>query len=116
MYLRSIGFGLMNQWDASSGTGRWCSLSRLKIRFSIRCRAMNGGRPATYSLQSVRPVDTMGLLAKIFGGVPRDEMRGIHLDMGRPFWEVSGKTDFPTLLMALLELLPGECVLYFEGG
>jgi hypothetical protein len=36
--------------------------------------------------------------------------------MGRPFWEVSGKTDFPALLMALPELLPEECVLYFEGG
>ena len=55
----------------------------------------------------VRPNDTMGLLAKIFGAVPRDEMRGIRLDMGRPFWEVSGKTDFPSLLMALPELLPG---------
>jgi hypothetical protein len=58
----------------------------------------------------------MGLLAKIFGAVPRDEMSGIHLDMRRPFWEVSGKTDFPSLLVALPELLPGECVLYFEGG
>jgi hypothetical protein len=58
----------------------------------------------------------MGLLAKIFGAVPRDEMTGIRLDMGRPFWEVCGKTDFPSLLMALPELLPEECVLYFEGG
>src|SRR5262245_34096176 len=58
----------------------------------------------------------MGLLAKIFGAVPRDEMSGIRLDMGRPFWEVSGKTDFLALLMALPELLPEECVLYFEGG
>jgi hypothetical protein len=58
----------------------------------------------------------MGLLAKIFGAVSRDEMRGICLDMGRPFWEASGKTDFASLLMALPELLPEECVLYFEGG
>ncbi len=58
----------------------------------------------------------MGLLAKIFGGVARKEMTGIRLDMTRPFWEMSGETDFPSLLMALADLLPEECVLYFEGG
>ncbi len=58
----------------------------------------------------------MGLLAKIFGTVPREEMNGIRLDMTQPFWEVSGKTDFPSLLTALPDLLPEECVLYFEGG
>lgn len=58
----------------------------------------------------------MGLLAKIFGAVPREEMSGIRLDMTRPFWEVSGKTDFPSLMGALPDLLPGECTLYFEGG
>jgi hypothetical protein len=58
----------------------------------------------------------MGLFAKLIGAVPRAEMSGIHLDTTRPFWEVSGKTDFPSLLIALAELLPGKCVLYFEGG
>ena len=58
----------------------------------------------------------MGLLAKIFGAVPREEMGGIRLDMTRPFWEVSGETDFPSLLRALPDLLPGDCILYFEGG
>jgi hypothetical protein len=58
----------------------------------------------------------MGLLAKIFGAVSREEMSGIRLDMSRSFWEVSGQTDFPALLSALPDLLSGECVLYFEGG
>ncbi len=58
----------------------------------------------------------MGWLAKIFGAVPREEIRGIHLDRTRPFWELSGETDFPSLLTALPDLLPQQCVLYFEGG
>jgi len=58
----------------------------------------------------------MGWLAKIFGGVPREEMSGIRLDTKRSYWEVSGKTDFPAVLAALADLLPAECVLYFEGG
>src|SRR5262245_9512798 len=58
----------------------------------------------------------MGFLAKIFGGVPREEMNGIRLDTKQPHWEVSGKTDFPAVLAALPDLLPGDCVLYFEGG
>jgi hypothetical protein len=58
----------------------------------------------------------MGLLARLFGVVPCAEMKGIHLDTTRPFWEVSGKADFPSLLAALSELLPQECVFYFEGG
>ncbi len=58
----------------------------------------------------------MGLLAKVFGAVSREEMRGIRLDVTRPFWELSGKTDFPLLLVALPSLLSEECILYFEGG
>ena len=58
----------------------------------------------------------MGLLAKIFGAVPRKEMSGIHLDTTRPFWEVSGETDFPSVLTVLPDLLPEESFLYFEGG
>jgi hypothetical protein len=58
----------------------------------------------------------MGLLAKIFGAVSRKEMNGIRLDTTRPFWELSGATDFPSLLPALTALLPEGCVLYFEGG
>ena len=58
----------------------------------------------------------MGWLAKIFGGAPREEMSGIHLDTKRPYWELSGKTDFPAVLPALPDLLPAECVLYFAGG
>lgn len=58
----------------------------------------------------------MSLLSKIFRAVPREEMSGIHLDTTRPFWEVSGETNFPSLLLALPDLLPVDCVLYFEGG
>ena len=58
----------------------------------------------------------MGLLAKLLGAVSGGEMRGIHLDVTHPFWEVSGKIDFSSLLAALADLLPAECVLYFEGG
>jgi hypothetical protein len=58
----------------------------------------------------------MGLLAKIFGAVPREEMSGIRLDITHPFWEVSGKADFPSLLTVLPDLLPEESILYFEGG
>jgi len=71
--------------------------------------------PASLS-SVVRRTDTMGLLAKVFGAVSREEMRGIHLDMTRPFWEMSGKTDFPSLLTALPGLLSEESILYFEGG
>jgi hypothetical protein len=58
----------------------------------------------------------MGLLAKIFGAVSQEETDGIRLDTTRPFWEVSGETDYPSLLTALPDLLPEECVLYFEDG
>jgi hypothetical protein len=58
----------------------------------------------------------MGLLAKILRVVPREERGGISLDPSQPFWEVSGETDFSALFKALTELLPQECLLYFEGG
>jgi len=58
----------------------------------------------------------MGLFAKIFRIVPRDEMNGIHLNLAIPFWEVSGNTDFPHLFSALSDLLPPDCILYFEDG
>ncbi len=43
-------------------------------------------------------------------------MDGIRLDTSRPFWELSGRTDFPSVLSALASLLPEGCVLYFEDG
>jgi hypothetical protein len=58
----------------------------------------------------------MGLIARIFGGVSRQELDGIRLDMSQPFWELSGETDYALLLAALPELLPSDCVLYLEGG
>jgi hypothetical protein len=58
----------------------------------------------------------MGLLAKLFRAVPSEEMNGIHLDVQHARWELSGKTDFPSLFNVLPELLPDGCILYFEGG
>jgi hypothetical protein len=58
----------------------------------------------------------MGILAKIFKAVPREQRKGICLDTTKPFWEISGDTDFPTLLRCLIGLLPEGCTLYFEGG
>jgi hypothetical protein len=43
-------------------------------------------------------------------------MEDIRLDTSRPFWELSGQTDFPSLVTALALLLPKGCVLYFEDG
>jgi hypothetical protein len=53
----------------------------------------------------------MGLLARIFGAVSLKEMNGIRLDTSGSFWDISGKSDFPKLLQALLQLLPDGCVL-----
>ena len=67
-------------------------------------------------MRIARRTDIMGFLAKIFRAVSREEMGGIHLDPKHPFWEVSGETDFPSLLTALADLLPEGCILYFEDG
>ena len=48
-------------------------------------------------MRTVRRPDIMGLLAKFFGAVPRDEMSGIRLDMTHPFGEVFGEHDHPEL-------------------
>lgn len=58
----------------------------------------------------------MGWLAKIFNAVSKDEQKGIHLDTSQPFWELEGKTDFPTLFRALETIIPNNSILYFEGG
>jgi len=58
----------------------------------------------------------MGLLARIFGAVSRKQTNGISLDRKHLYWELSGKTDFSSLLTALIDLLPRDSVLYFEGG
>ena len=58
----------------------------------------------------------MGFLTKFFGAVPWEERHGIHLDTMKPFWEVDGKFDFPTLLRCLRGLLPERSILYFEDG
>ncbi len=58
----------------------------------------------------------MGILAKIFGAVSREEMDGISLSLSEPFWELDGETDFPRLFTGLVALLPENSILYFEGG
>jgi hypothetical protein len=62
----------------------------------------------------------MGLLgrivAKVLGAVPPEERDGIRLDTTHLYWEVSGRTDFPSLFEALSDLLPEDSVLYFEDG
>ena len=58
----------------------------------------------------------MGLLRRLIGSTPKEELKGIRLDLTQPFWELDGETDFPSLLSALIGFLPGGCTLYFEGG
>jgi hypothetical protein len=56
------------------------------------------------------------IVAKILGAVPPEGRDGIRLDTTQPYWEVSGKTDFRSLVEALPDLLPEDSVLYFEDG
>ena len=58
----------------------------------------------------------MGWLARLLGATPKEELKGIRLNMRGPFWELDGQSDFPSLLRALVDLLPQGSVLYFEGG
>src|ERR1035437_1312955 len=57
----------------------------------------------------------MGILARLFGATPREELKGICLGKDAA-WEVSPAHDFPSLLRALPLLLPNDAVLYLEGG
>ncbi len=57
----------------------------------------------------------MGWLAKLFGTTPKEELKGITLDLNQAFWELEGKTDFPHLLRALTDVVTDDSVLYFEG-
>ncbi|MBL7186498.1 MAG: hypothetical protein ISS70_09240 [Phycisphaerae bacterium] len=57
----------------------------------------------------------MGILARLFNFVPRRELKGVSL--GRDaYWEISGEVEFPSLLRALLTLVPENAILYLEGG
>lgn len=58
----------------------------------------------------------MGFLAKMFGAVPADERRGIHLDSASARWKVSAAKDLPAFLRALADLAPPDSILYLEGG
>jgi hypothetical protein len=58
----------------------------------------------------------MGWISRIFGGVPREELDGLRLDPQRPCWEISGRTTFQQVFLALDGWLPGDAILYFEDG
>ena len=58
----------------------------------------------------------MSLFRRLIGATPKEELKGIRLDVNQPFWELDGETDFPSLLRALIGFLPDGCTLYFEGG
>jgi hypothetical protein len=58
----------------------------------------------------------MGWVHKLLHITPKEELKGISLNLTVPFWKLEGKTDFPSLFRALRDLLPDGCILYFEGG
>ena len=58
----------------------------------------------------------MGLLSRLFHSTPKKELKGIRLNIEQPFWELDGSMDFPSLLRALINLLPEGSILYFEDG
>ena len=58
----------------------------------------------------------MGLFAKLFGVVPKEEREGAHLDHTKPHWTLIGPRDFSSLFHALDGWLPDGAILYFEGG
>jgi len=58
----------------------------------------------------------MGWIQKLLHITPKEELKGISLNLTPSFWKLEGKTDFPSLFRALRDLLPNGCILYFEGG
>lgn len=55
-------------------------------------------------------------MRKLFGMVPKEEMKGIHVDLTQPYWEVDGPKTFHELFNVLQGWLPEGVILYFEGG
>jgi len=58
----------------------------------------------------------MGWIARMLGGASKEQLSGLGLDLTKGFWEVEGRTDFPSLLRAVHEWFPEDSVLYFEDG
>lgn len=58
----------------------------------------------------------MGILGKLFRVTGKEDLNGIRLNLNAPFWELKGQANFSALLRALIEILPENCILYFEGG
>lgn len=55
----------------------------------------------------------MGFLARLFGGVPRDEWAGIRLTDPEP-WCVGATKDVERFVRALPSLVPADSIVYFE--
>ena len=58
----------------------------------------------------------MNWLARLFNWVPKEERKGIHLDLRVSHWMVSSPKEFPAFLRALVDLLPEGTIAYLEGG
>jgi hypothetical protein len=58
----------------------------------------------------------MGWLGRLLRVTPKQDLIGIRLNLDKPCWVLEGKTDFPSLLRGLIDLLPDGSILYFEGG
>ena len=58
----------------------------------------------------------MSWLSKLFKCVPKEERKGIQLDIYVPHWKVSSPKDFIAFLRALIDLVPDGAIIYLEGG
>jgi len=58
----------------------------------------------------------MSRLSGLLGWVPKEERRGIQLDVHAPQWEVCSPKEFPAFLRALVDLVPHGAMAYLEGG
>ena len=56
----------------------------------------------------------MGFIARLFGGVPKEEWGGIHLTDREP-WRVGATKDVARFIRALPELMPDGSIAYFEA-
>jgi hypothetical protein len=58
----------------------------------------------------------MSFLRKIFRAVPKEEMKGIHINTDELFYELDGPEDFVEMFNALIGWIPQDAILYFEDG
>lgn len=55
-------------------------------------------------------------IKKFFESLACDKIDGLHLQCVPQYWELEGKTDFPTFLGALPMLVSSNSLLYLEDG